>query len=116
MQFTQLLIGETPPTRKVINSRGWLHALRRLDTYRMDFDAKVRQRARTMWLYSVGIFSAIVGGVIFARWGSKKGHTNEPALDKLPSDMRTGIISPRYSRRQACEHLIPVIIASRALS
>lgn len=84
--------------------------------FTMDFDAKVRQRARTMWFYSVGMFSAIVGGVIFARWGSKKGHTNEPALDKLPSDMRTGIISPRYSRRQACEHLIPVIIASHASS
>ncbi len=43
---------------------------------------------------AVGMFSAIVGGVIFARWGSKKGHTNElPALDKLPEDMRTGIIS-----------------------
>ncbi|WP_244658943.1 hypothetical protein [Corynebacterium diphtheriae] len=40
------------------------------------------------------MFSAIVGGVIFARWGSKKGRTNElPALDKLPEDMRTGIIS-----------------------
>lgn len=130
--------------------------------FTMDFDAKVRQRARTMWSYSVGMyltqwgffallgvllfaplfntpdwfgimlpvgfvggfgvaaavggaldsagmaeatslgftaaavgmFSAIVGGVIFARWGSKKGHTNElPALDKLPEDMRTGIIS-----------------------
>lgn len=122
--------------------------------FTMDFDAKVRQRARTMWSYSVGmylaqwgffallgvilfaplfntpdwfgiilsvgfvsgfgvaaavggaldsagmneaavgVFSAIVGGVIFARWGSKKGHTNElPALDKLPEDMRTGIIS-----------------------
>ena len=67
--------------------------------FTMDFDAKVRQRARTMWFYSVGIFSAIVGGVIFARWGSKKGRTNEPALDELPSDMRTGNISPRYSRR-----------------
>ncbi|WP_244660010.1 hypothetical protein [Corynebacterium diphtheriae] len=43
---------------------------------------------------AVGMFSAIVGGVIFARWGSKKGRTNElPALDKLPEDMRTGIIS-----------------------
>ncbi|CAB0587556.1 sodium:glutamate symporter [Corynebacterium diphtheriae] len=42
----------------------------------------------------VGMFSAIVGGVIFARWGSKKGHTNElPAMDKLPEDMRTDIIS-----------------------
>ncbi|AYX82265.1 sodium:glutamate symporter [Corynebacterium jeikeium] len=130
--------------------------------FTMDFDAKVRQRARTMWSYSVGMyltqwgffallgvilfaplfntpdwfgimlpvgfvggfgvaaavggaldsagmteatslgftaaavgmFSAIVGGVIFARWGSKKGHTNElPALDKLPEDMRTGVIS-----------------------
>lgn len=130
--------------------------------FTMDFDAKVRQRARTMWSYSVGMylaqwgffallgvilfaplfntpdwfgimlpvgfvggfgvaaavggaldsagmteatslgftaaavgmFSAIVGGVIFARWGSKKGHTNElPALDKLPEDRRTGIIS-----------------------
>ena len=130
--------------------------------FTMDFDAKVRQRARTMWSYSVGMylaqwgffallgvilfaplfntpdwfgimlpvgfvggfgvaaavggaldsagmteatslgftaaavgmFSAIIGGVIFARWGSKKGHTNElPALDKLPEDMRTGIIS-----------------------
>lgn len=130
--------------------------------FTMDFDAKVRQRARTMWSYSVGMylaqwgffallgviifaplfntpdwfgimlpvgfvggfgvaaavggaldsagmteatslgftaaavgmFSAIIGGVIFARWGSKKGHTNElPDLDKLPEDMRTGIIS-----------------------
>ena len=130
--------------------------------FTMDFDAKVRHRARTMWSYSVGMylaqwgffallgviifaplfntpdwfgimlpvgfvggfgvaaavggaldsagmteatslgftaaavgmFSAIIGGVIFARWGSKKGHTNElPDLDKLPEDMRTGIIS-----------------------
>lgn len=43
---------------------------------------------------AVGMFSAIVGGVIFARWGSKRGHTNElPRLDKLPEEMRTGIIS-----------------------
>ncbi|CAB0496039.1 sodium:glutamate symporter [Corynebacterium diphtheriae] len=43
---------------------------------------------------AVGMFSAIVGDVIFARWDSKKGHTSElPALDKLPEDMRTGIIS-----------------------
>ncbi|CAE49257.1 Hypothetical protein DIP0735 [Corynebacterium diphtheriae] len=34
-----MLIGETPPTRKVIKSRGWLHALRRLDGYRLDFVA-----------------------------------------------------------------------------
>lgn len=92
--------------------------------FTMDFDAKVRQRARTMWSYSVGMYLAqwgffallgviifaplfntpdwfgimlpvgFVGGVIFARWGSKKGHTNElPDLDKLPEDMRTGIIS-----------------------
>lgn len=43
---------------------------------------------------AVGMFSAIIGGVIFARWGSKRGHTNElPRLDKLPEEMRTGIIS-----------------------
>ncbi|HEY4598661.1 sodium/glutamate symporter [Corynebacterium sp.] len=43
---------------------------------------------------AVGMFSAIIGGVIFARWGSKKGYTNElPHFDKLPEDMRTGIIS-----------------------
>ncbi|OFO12015.1 sodium:glutamate symporter [Corynebacterium sp. HMSC22B11] len=43
---------------------------------------------------AVGMFSAIIGGVIFARWGSKRGHTNElPRLDQLPEDMRTGIIS-----------------------
>lgn len=43
---------------------------------------------------AVGMFSAIIGGVIFARWGSKKGHTNElPRLDQLPEEMRTGIIS-----------------------
>lgn len=43
---------------------------------------------------AVGMFSAIIGDEIFARWGSKKGHTNElPALDKLPEDMRTDIIS-----------------------
>ena len=43
---------------------------------------------------AVGMFSAIIGGVIFARWGSKRGHTNElPRLDQLPEEMRTGIIS-----------------------
>src|SRR5699024_1919347 len=53
---------------------------------------------------AVGMFSAIIGGVIFARWGSKKGHTNElPDFDKLPEDMRPGITAlpvqgPRVGR------------------
>lgn len=43
---------------------------------------------------AVGMFAAIVGGVIFARWGSKKGHTEQlPELSKLPEEMRTGLIS-----------------------
>lgn len=70
----------------------------------------------------MGKFSAIVGGVIFARWGSKKGRTNElPALDKLPEDMRTGIISlpgqrPSVGRATTSpSSIVPAVVATYIL-
>ncbi|ODS20084.1 hypothetical protein BHF95_09040 [Corynebacterium diphtheriae] len=67
--------------------------------------------------------SAIVGGVIFARWGSKKGHADAPpALDKLPEDMRTGIISlpdqrPRVGRTTTSPSSIePIALHMAALA
>ena len=66
---------------------------------------------------AVAVLSAIVGGVIFARWGSKKRHTNElPALDKLPEDMRTGIISlPGQRPSVGCATTSPYSFESIAL-
>lgn len=43
---------------------------------------------------TVGMLAAIVGGVIFAKWGSITGHTKQlPAFSQLPDELRTGIIS-----------------------
>ncbi|RRO84731.1 sodium/glutamate symporter [Corynebacterium bovis] len=43
---------------------------------------------------TVGTLAAIVGGIIFAKWGSATGRTAQlPEFSRLPRDLRTGLIS-----------------------
>lgn len=43
---------------------------------------------------TVGTVAAIVGGIIFAKWGSATGRTSQlPKFSELPHELRTGLIS-----------------------
>lgn len=43
---------------------------------------------------TAGVFVCIIGGLTIARWGAAKGKTSQmPSYDKLPAEMKTGLIS-----------------------
>ena len=60
---------------------------------------------------TVGILSAIVGGMIWIRWGSQRGATRFVAsFEELPQELRTGLIPPGQRESLGQETVSPISI------